>query len=182
MFNEQLKAAIGKILSPHGVAGQVKVFPYSDYPERVTLLTEVELVSERQSAIYTVEKGQLYGRFWLVKFKGVDTREEAARLNGALMVIDKEERIALPPDSFYHDQLVGLKVFDKAGTELGRVVDVIATGGHDLIQVERPAASDEQQAAQPQKLLIPAVKRFIVTVKPEDGIMIIDPPPGLLDL
>ncbi len=175
MSSERKQAVIGQVLSPHGVTGQVKVFPYSDFPERISLLKEVELVTGFESVNMIVEKASVHGRFWLIKFQGVDSRDQAYRLSGALMQIPLEERVSLPENNFYHDQLVGLKVYDSADQLLGRVVDVVETGGHDIIIVQ-PAGEDEKN------FMIPAVKSIVRKVDLSAGSLLVELPEGLLDL
>lgn len=175
MFNKKSEIAVGKVLSPHGVGGQVKVYPYSDFPERVTLLKEVDLVSEAGRESITVEKGSLHGRFWLIKFAGINSREEAAKLCGTLVVIAKGDRFKLPEGSFYHDQLVGLEVHDTGGALIGKIIDIITTGGHDLFLVEQKHNADRQ-------VLIPAVKQFVLEVNVNSKTVVVMLPDGLLDL
>ncbi len=175
MFNEKYDAIIGKVLSPHGVAGLVKVFPYSDYPDRVNLLEEVELLLGTVRRTVQVEKASVYGRLWLIKFRGFENREEAVRIRDSLILIPKEDRLALPEDSFYHDQLVGLRVYTAEQELLGIITDIISTGGHDLFVVE-------QQGSEGKKHLVPAIKRFIVEVDLKAGTITVDLPEGLLEL
>ncbi len=175
MFNEQRDTAIGKVLSPHGISGLLKVFPYTDFPERITLLKEVELVTESFRKTWRIEKGSLHGRFWLIKFEGIDNRDQAARLKDALLVIAKSERLSLPDDCYYHDQLINLAVLDRQGKRIGIVIDLITTGGHDLLLVQREAS--------PGKVfMVPAVKKFIVAVNLSESFITVELPDGLLDL
>ncbi|MDW7739897.1 MAG: ribosome maturation factor RimM [Bacillota bacterium] len=175
MTREKENAAIGKILSPHGTGGLLKVYPYSDFPERLKLLTEVTLVLDARTYHLVVEKGALYGRFWLIKFKGIDTREEAQTLNGSLIMIPLDQRIALPEGSFYHDQLVGLRVYNMEEELLGVITDIIATGGHDVYLVSRKKPGKKD-------LLIPGVKKIIRQVDLENLKMIVELPEGLLEI
>ncbi len=169
------EAVIGKILAPHGVAGMVRVFPYTDYPERIKLLEEIELLRDSQRRVLAVEKSVLHGRYWLIKFAGIETRDDACLLVESLLVIPLGERLPLDDDSFYHDQLVGLTVYGGDDTVIGIVVDIIATGGHDLLVVEK---SGEEE----KRTLIPAVKRFVKRLDVAEGAMFVDLPEGLLDL
>lgn len=175
MFNENYDVVIGRVLSPHGIGGQVKVFPYSDYPERINLLHEVDLIVGTERRTMIIEKASVYGRFWLVKFKGIETREAVQLLNGGQIVIPNHERVPLPDDHFYHDQLVGLQVFNSEGELLGLIVDIIATGGHDIMIVERAGLTNQQT-------LIPAVRKFVRLVDLKKGTIVVDLPDGLLDL
>jgi 16S rRNA processing protein RimM len=167
---------IGKILAPHGVAGLLKVYPYTDFPERCALLKEVTVEQKGKRRRKTVEKAVVYGRFWLIKFAGVDTREEAALLAGAVLLIPKAERIPLPAGVYYVDQVVGLKVYTTDGELLGRVTRVISTGGHDLYAVKKEPNRDGAE------FLVPAVKKFVKSIDPDGGKMVVELPDGLLDL
>jgi len=175
LFSEESVAVIGMVLSPHGVVGLVKVFPYTDFPERITDLDRVVLKNSLGQKLMLIERASVYGRFWLVKFKGIDTREQALTLRESLLIIPREQRVALPEGSYYHDQLVGLKVSDPGGQLIGKVVDLHITGGHDLLIVEKEGDAAKQ-------IMIPAVKHFIRKVDREAGIIIAELPEGLLDL
>ncbi len=174
LFNEKNDAVIGKVLSPHGVVGMVKVFPYSDYPNRVSRLERVELLLGSERRKVNIENASEYGRFWLVKFEKVDSREEAKRIRDSLLLIPKEERTPLPDGSYYHDQLVGLKVYSVEGDYLGAITDLHSTGGHDMLTVSPGGGSKDH--------LIPLVKRFVKKIDLGAGTLTVDLPEGLLEL
>ncbi|HED24607.1 MAG TPA: 16S rRNA processing protein RimM [Firmicutes bacterium] len=174
MSSELPKAVIGQILSPHGVKGLVKVYPYSDFPERVEQLEEIMLQHESKSWRLTVEKGSVFGRFWLIKFQGIDSREEALVLKGAFMMIPLAERLPLPEGTYYQDQLIGLQVLS-AGKILGRIIDVLVTGGHDLLLMKK---ADQEG----KTLLIPAVRKIVKRVDIKAGEVEVELPEGLLEL
>lgn len=168
-------AVIGLVVSPHGVGGQVKVVPYSDYPERIRDLDQVVLQNESGERVMPIEEASLHGRFWLIKFKGIDNRDQAAALRNCLLLIPLNQRVVLPEDSYYHDQLIGLQVVDPENRHIGLVVDLLITGGHDLLIVEE----DSEKA---KRFLIPAVKKFIRKIDSQAGKIIAELPEGLLDL
>ena len=166
---------IGKIISAHGTGGMVKVYPYSDFPDRVHLLEKVELERESRRLVYHLEKASVHGSYWLIKFREIECRNEADKLRGSLVRIPRSERLLLPEGSYYHDQLEGLKVYDQQGGHLGVVTGVIPGGGHDQILVSR--AGDKERTS-----MIPAVKNFIRQVDLSKGIMVVELPEGMLDL
>lgn len=175
MFNNKEDALIGKVLSPHGTGGILKVFPYSDFPERIKLLETVELILDHGRERMYIERAEVYGPFWLIKFRGIETREDAGRYRGSGVVIPQHERISLPEGHYYFDQLVGLMVYDSAGIMLGYIIDIISTGGHDLYQVRLNGIEKRQ-------VFIPAVKKFVRHVDLSAGKVTVDLPEGLLDL
>ncbi len=174
-MNKDYDVVIGKILSPHGTGGMVKVYPYSDFPERVYLLEEVKVELESGSHIYMVEKASLHGKYWLIKLQEIDTREEAYSLGGSLIRVPKEQRMPVPEGTFYHDQLIGLQVYLDQGNLLGSITEVIKSGGHDQLILARADQKDKTY-------IIPAVKEFIKQVDLSKGFMIVDLPEGMLDL
>ncbi len=174
-MSDGFDVVIGKILSPHGTGGMVKVYPYSDFPDRVHLLEEVEVEQQSRRLLHRVEKASVHGRFWLIKFQKIDTRDEAEELRGSLIRIPQAERMPLPEGTFYHDQLKDLQVFDTGGRLLGTVVEIISGGGHDQILIAR--AGNEDQTS-----LIPVVENFIRQVDLVKGVIVVELPEGMLDL
>ncbi len=175
LFNKLHDAAIGKIIAPHGLDGTVKVFPYTDWPGRIKYLNKVNLVSQAERCEMFIEKASLSGRFWLIKFRGIDTREDAENIRDMIVAISKHDRLPLEENSYYHDQLVGLDVYIENGERLGIVSDLISTGGHDLLQVDRELPDHG-------KILIPMVKSMIIMVDLQQGKITVKLPDGLLDL
>jgi 16S rRNA processing protein RimM len=175
-FNEDV--AIGQILSPHGVAGMSKVYPYTDYPERCHDLDRVTLELNGERSRLKVEKAAIYGRFWLLKFAGIDSREQAGRLTGGLLFIPMADRISLPEGSYFYDQITGLQVYTVAGEQLGEITGVISTGGHDLYVLKQKPDGP----APGREILLPAVRRFIKKIDPAAGRMVVDLPDGLTEL
>ncbi len=167
--------AVGRILAPHGTAGLLKVLPLTDFPGRCRELKEVTCKLDSARRILTVERAALHGRFWLIKFSGIDARDEAAALRGALILINAGDRVALPAGSYYYDQLIGLKVYNRAGECLGEVEDIIPGAAHDLYLVRR-AMPDKKS------FLLPAVKAFVQEIDLAAGMITAEPPPGLMDL
>lgn len=170
-------ATIGKILAPHGLDGTVKVYPYTDFPERCHDLDEVTVALGRERRRMHVERASVFGRFWLIGLAGIGDRDAAGRLRDGLLQIPLSSRVPLPDGYYYFDQLVGLEVFTSAGELLGRITGVIATGGHDLYVLQPDGLPVKEK-----EILLPAVKEFIKEIDPGRGRMVVDPPEGLLDL
>lgn len=167
--------AVGRVVAPHGTAGLLKVLPSTDFPERCYDLKEVTCELRGTRRLVTVERAALHGRFWLIKFAGIDTREEAAALRGAWILIRPEERVILPAGSYYYDQLIGLKVYNTAGECLGQIKDIIPGAAHDLYLVRRDEPDEKE-------FLLPAVKAFVLEIDLSGGRIIAEPPAGLMEL
>jgi len=172
------EAAIGQVLSPHGVAGFCRVYPYTDYLWRCSDLHRVTLVLDNKRSRLNVEKASVYGRFWLLKFTGIDSREQAGRLSGGMLLIPKAERIQLPEGSYFFDQIEGLQVYTTQKELLGEITEVVSTGGHDLYKLQLKPGGETKS----REIFLPAVKQFIKLIDLDAGYMLVDLPEGLTDL
>ena len=158
---------VARILKPHGLEGEVVVELCTDAPERLTEDGSVTLSAPGQVGEFKVESVRpTTGERALMKFRGVDDRDEAERLRGRLVQVDRQS-IPPPPEGAYYDfQIVGLRVITTAGKQLGRVTEIIRTGANDIY------ATDD--------VLIPAVDNVIVAIDLERGEMTVEEVEGLL--
>ena len=166
--------SIGKIVSLHGLKGELKVLPYSEFPERIFDLENVKLKENDRVTVKDIEYARFHGRYWLIKFDGINSREEASHFRGREVFVDSFERHKLPPDNYYYDDLVGLEVNTQQGDFLGYIKEIIPAGGQDLLSVD----SDKRN----KPLLIPAAKEIVINVNLEKRFVTVDLPEGLLDL
>jgi 16S rRNA processing protein RimM len=125
----------------------------------------------------TVESSRWHAGRLLVSFAGIGGRAEADALRGAWLTVDAAD-VPAPqdPDEFHDHQLTGLTVVTVSGEMVGTVTDVLHHG-QDLLAIT-PAAGTSRQA----DVLVPFVAAIAVEVNLTSGTLVIDPPPGLLDL
>ncbi len=131
---------IGRIVRPQGRKGEVVVQSLSDRPDRFPSLRQAFVAGESGSARPVQVRGAWphKGRF-VLKLEGVDSIEDAERYRGLDLRIPEEDLSALPEGSYYHHQLRGLRVDDAGGREIGRVAEVMETGGEAVVLVVRGA-------------------------------------------
>jgi len=164
---------IGKIVKPHGIRGEVKVYSFSEQPENFKHYKKVVLQETAGSGpeIYTVAKSREQGKLAILKLEGVSTREAAEALKGSTVWIEKAYFPKLGPDEYYWHQLKGLVVLTESGRDLGKVSKLFSTPAHDIMVVTGGG----------REYLIPATKEIINKIDDRSGRVIITPPPGLLD-
>lgn len=168
---------IGKIVAPQGLKGEVRVYPNTDFPERFLQPGMRWMRRPHQTAIQPLELVQ--GRYldgkglYVVRWAGVDTREQAEALRDCVILIPAHDRPQLEDGEFHVDELIGLQVFDQATqTLIGEVVDILSAG-NDLLQVK--------YHDQDQTVLIPFVTAIVPVVDLAARRIEITPPTGLIE-
>lgn len=150
---------VGRVVKAHALTGEVVVHPVTNRPERFRAGAVLWVGAERR----VVASARPHRDRWLVRFEGVDDRDAAEALRGA--VVSAEPLGEPPPGEVWVHEVVGAEVRLRSGAVVGRVVAVQANPAHDLLVLDGGA-------------LVPMV--FVVGQSP--GRVVIDPPDGLLDL
>lgn len=160
---------IGVIVGAHGVAGEVKVIPQSDFPERFAQLETVFVKQGNQARPLAVTESRCHpGRGQVIlRFEGIDDREAAAALRGAEVYIPVSQLMPLAEGQYYQFQVLGLEVVTTTGKSLGRVTEILRTGANDIYVTECA--------------LIPALDSVVKQIDPERSRILIEPMAGLLD-
>ena len=188
---------IGKIVSPQGMKGEMRVYPATDFPERFEVPGKRWLLRENATEPQEVEL--LKGRFlegknlYVIQLRGVQYRDEAEELRGCKLLVPLCDRPQLGEDEYHLMDLVGLPVFMQDGGELiGTVVDLI-NAGNDLLEVRLHEGEEvegvdskiqnlKSKIQNPKNVLIPFVKAIVPVVDLEAGRIEITPPTGLLEI
>jgi len=157
----------GEIGKPHGINGDVYVVRISDDPRRFEPGAEL-IHSDGRTLV--VEKARPHRDRFLVKFEGVNSREDAERVRGTLFVPSSEVR-ELADGEYWESDLIGCEVSDAHGNHLGEVVTVVSGPAQDLLELKT--------AAGPR--LVPLVEEFVVEIDPAEKRIVLDPPEGLLE-
>ena len=124
-----------------GVSGWVKVYSYTRLRRSITeyqpwYLTSDEGLAEPRVVVLALESSRVHNGGVIAKFTGVYDRAAAGRLVGREITIAEEQLAPLPESEYYWFQLVGLKVVNAEGQELGVVSHMLETGANDVLVVE----------------------------------------------
>ena len=151
---------VGEIGTAHGVRGELRLRPETDFPERLVPGRRVFLQGpEPRWAEIAGARPQGRG-WWLLRLSGVDDRDTAMALRGYLVQVPSTDLPPLPEGQYYHHQIVGLEVVDESGRSLGRVESVERTGAND-VYVVRPAGG--------RTWLLPAIRDVVRRIDPGAG-------------
>lgn len=170
-----MQLVVGRIGRPHGIRGELTVQVHTDEPDSRFAAGSVLATEPAARGPLTVSSSRWHSGRLLVSFDGYADRTSAEDLRGTLLVMDSAEvSPAEDPDEFHDYQLIGLDVATVAGEPVGVVADVLHQG-QDLLVIRpgRPGAED---------VLVPFVAALVPEVDVKARRLVIDPPPGLLDL
>ncbi len=171
-----LVARIGK---PHGLRGEVTVQTHTDDPEAryvpgVTYETEAAAGSGVPRSL-TLRSARLHQQTWLLGFEEIPDRTGAESLRGTRLFIDAEAAASREDedDAWYEDELVGLTAVDPAGAALGEVTGLRTGAAQDQLVLRLTGGTEA---------LVPFVEAIVPEVDVEGGRVVVDAPPGLLEL
>lgn len=163
---------VGVITSPHGIKGEVKVFPTTDDPQKFKRLKSVVLWNGKEERIVDIAGVKFFKQFVILKLKQCNSMNEAELLRQGELYITKEQSGACGDNENFVVDLIGLRVITEEGTELGVLVDVLETGANDVYVVKM---ENEKE------VLLPAIKQCILEVNLDAGEMMVHVLDGLLD-
>ncbi len=160
--------AVGRILAPHGVRGEVKVEIMTDYPER--FFKHPTLYAGTGATPLKVKSARYFKSYVLLSFEGRPDRNSVEELRGEYLQIPMSEAAPLGDGEFYLFQAIGLEVVTDEGKRLGEVAEVIETGANAVFVVE----GDEGE------VLIPDTKEVVLGADLKEGVMTVHVIPGLI--
>lgn len=149
---------IGRVGATHGIQGDLRIIPLTDFPERFAALREVMVGDE----LLHVERVKPQGKNVLVRFREYAVREEAQKLTGRLLTVARADAAPLDEGEYYVFDIVGLTVYDEEDNELGTVENVIRTGSNDVYAV---------RAEDGREILIPALRTAVLAIDVPGGRM-----------
>lgn len=160
---------IGEIIKPHGVQGELKVHPITDNPQRFKKLKEVTLVQNKESRRLRVLSAKVQPDGVYLTLEGISNRDEADKLRGWAVKIDRTE---VPPlkEGWYYFELEGMQVYE-GETHLGTLTQVLQTGANDVYLVKGSKG----------EICVPALKTVVKNVDVPGKRMDVELPPGLLE-
>jgi 16S rRNA processing protein RimM len=172
-----MRLIVGRAGRPHGIRGEVVIGVRTDEPDlRFAVGAAVDVSTDPDKTDgerLTVASARWHSGQLLVAFAGITDRTTASGLTGSWLSVDSSQ---LPdtgdPEEFRDHELIGLNVRTSGGEPAGVVTDVLHYG-QDLLVVRRAEGEGE--------FMVPFVKEIVPEVDIGAGLVIIDPPPGLLD-
>ncbi len=161
--------AVGKLLHPHGVRGEMLMEIYTDFPER--LQPGVILYLGPTGETLQLTRRRLHKDGLLLTFEGYTTPEAVGQFRNHILYVHSDDRPLLAEGEYYHHQLLNLPVRSDDGRFLGVVSEIIETGASDVLVVKPEFGAE---------VLIPIVDSFIQQIDLRNGEIIVRLIPGML--
>ncbi|WP_353093882.1 ribosome maturation factor RimM [Tissierella praeacuta] len=162
---------IGKIISTHGIKGEVKVYPMTDNLHRFDDL-KTAYIGDKKIKV-ELERVKYHKNLAILKFKEFNDINEIIPFKDILIYVDEEGKVVLPENHFFIYDLLNSQVFDTKSNLIGTIVDVLQGPSNDIYVIK--------DIEKDKEYLIPAVKQFIIDVNPLDKRIVIDPIEGMIE-
>ncbi len=166
MKKEYLEA--GKIVTTHGIRGEVKIMPYTDTPE---LLCEFDrlFIGKDKAEIY-IDRARVAKNMVIAKIEGIDTVEAAEKYRNKVLFMHRDD-LELDEDTYFIQDLIDMEVKDvDSGFVYGKITDVLQNGANDVYVIKGD-----------REYLVPAIPDVVISTDIDSNIMLIRPLEGLFD-
>lgn len=162
---------VGKVVKVHGLQGELKIYPYSEQPENIKAYKHLVLTTDKGRLFppFKVLKCRVQKKFAIVRLDSVVNRDQAEQLIGFGVLLNKDDLPEIDKNSYYWQDLIGKEATTETGVHLGTVKSLFNNGAQDILVIGGQ-----------EEYLIPVTRDFLVDVQTEG--IIINPPPGLLDI
>jgi len=171
--------AVGHVVKPHGIKGELLVLPLTDHPESTYTPGVVLRLGNADSEEpdpelppLRLEQVRPYRDGYIVALGGINDRNHSEPLRGHYLFREVAELEPLGDGELFYHQLLGMKVQTSVGVVVGEVTEVYELDPNDILRVQGSQG----------ETMIPFSKDIVVEVNADERHIVIDPPDGLLDL
>ncbi len=164
------RVLVGVVLAPHGVKGAVRIKSFTQKPEDIARYGPLEDESgEKRFELLLLGRGQ---GVVLARLEGVGDRDAALALRGERLYLPRSALPEPEAEEYYHVDLIGLLAALRDGSAVGRVAAIHDFGAGEVLEIAREGLPP---------LFVPFTRDIVPLVDLEEGRLVLDPPPGLID-
>ena len=168
MGNDRLR--VGVITSPHGIAGEVNVYPTTDDINRFRDLKKVYIDLGKELLPGNITSVKYFKGMAILGIDCIPDRNAAEKLRKKDLLIDREDAVQLEEGEYFICDLIGFKVVTDEGEELGVLDDVIQTGANDVYSVKDASGNE---------ILIPVIDDCVLDIDTDEERIAVHLLPGL---
>lgn len=167
MEKDEYNVLVGEIVNTFGNKGEVKVYPHTDFPERLSAGKYICLKREGyQAMMLKIARSRPHKNIIIIKFDDVEDMNAAEDLRGWLLYTNEKDRKPLNEGEYYISDIIGMSVVTTEGESLGSIKEVLRSLANDVYVTDRA--------------MIPAVREFVVDVDVPNKRMVVNPVEGLV--
>jgi len=178
MSQDARRLVVGRLRKPHGLKGDVALFPLTDSPDQAFVtgrrLQMVDVAGDPVGDPLVVERARGFHREWLLKFEGLDSRTSLEQLpawRGLFVTVPADQLPAPADDEVYYHELVGFATKLEDGTPVGLVSEVYELPSGVTLEIQGPK----------REFMLPFVKEFVGPIDRSARHITIMPPEGLIE-
>lgn len=162
---------VGKIVNTHGIRGEVKVAVTTDFAaERFAPGAHLLIEKGSERLPVTVKQARNHKGMELVLFEEYDNINQVESFRDCQLLVAESDQQELDDGEYYYHQIIGLKVVELDGRELGTIKEILAPGANDVWVVARDHQPD---------LLLPVIDPVVKEVNLDEGIVRVELMEGL---
>ncbi|MCM3205142.1 ribosome maturation factor RimM [Paenibacillus illinoisensis] len=164
---------VGKIVNTHGIRGELKIMPLTDFPEvRFAKNAELYLFTpENHPVLVHVESARLHKNMYIVRLKEYGNINEVEKFKGGIAKVSKENLAELEENEYYFHQIVGCTVVTEEGENLGTISEILTPGANDVWVVKTTAGKE---------ILLPVIDDVVLDVDVNEKLVKVHLMEGLL--
>lgn len=164
---------VGKIVTTHGIKGEVKVSITTDNLNRFNVGNKLLIKLDKEYKEITISSFRMHKNMALISFDNITNINDVLQYVGLFLYVDRDMLDDLEKGEYYYDDLIGLDVYDKSleSGKIGTVVDVIEVPQGEILRIKLTNG---------KKALVPYVDEYIKEIDVDNNIMIISSVEGLL--
>jgi 16S rRNA processing protein RimM len=158
---------IGIIGKPHGIRGETNVMLLTDYPKTVKKGSVLffDKKCQKKAEVESIRKKNIKKHLTLIiKFKGIDSRDQAEKLKSASIFRNIKDSPKLKKGQYWVDDIVDCRVYNKSEVFIGRVIDVEKFSSNDNLEVKIENIEFKIKGIDSGILYVPVIERYIDSI------------------
>ena len=153
---------VGILTKPHGLHGEIKVYPTTDDNHRFKKLKVCYIQTKDEKKLVHVVSCKFFKQMVILKFQEFNSIREVESLKQCELLVNREQAVKLEEDEYFIADIIGIKVMEEDGIILGELKEVLSTQANDVYLIE---GSDGRE------ILIPAIRQCILNVNINESSM-----------
>ena len=154
---------MGRISGAFGIKGWVKLQPFTETPESLLEYPVWWIEAASGWEPRKVQEAEVHGPAIAARIAGCDDRDQAAVYRGRQVAVPRDAFPEAGENEYYWTDLLGLRVVNAAGEDLGAVSRLLETGANDVLVVEGT-----------RERLIPFIEQVVLEVDRDRGEIRVD--------